>query len=364
MKKVMQAMGSMMLLVSLLAACSQEEVVNVAAEEQKAAVNTFESVPYVTSYTQEQLDNWKKTGSPFLETQLDNSSDTQIDGRLRSQDGLFKFPELASRSFGVNPQMNRFWSMIRLVIGNTIDNATKQYVVKAINDIQDSTNVRFYNAIGSDRYDPDYGFILPIVTIKTVDEGEQAGSSYIGNLGEEQFICIPKSMTENITMSQQQTELVAFIKHALCNVAGMYNEQQRFDRDEHVTIYTANIEPANRYHFDKITQNYYARGGFDPNSITLADSYAFSANGKMTITDKSGLRLPFNLYLSNQDKMFLNYFYLPYKAREDTYRELDDVVYDGNNRKLSEPERLQLQAYLNNGNPNPPVGGEAEIEPW
>lgn len=44
-------------------------------------------------------------------------------------------------------------------------------------------------------------------------------------------------------------------------------------------------------------------------------------------------------------------------ARSDVYRELDDVVYDGNNNVLTEAQRLELQAALNNGNPTPPSGG-------
>ena len=55
-------------------------------------------------------------------------------------------------------------------------------------------------------------------------------------------------------------------------------------------------------------------------------------------------------------------YYLPYTARSDVYRELDDVVYDSNNNRLTEQERLQLQAQLNNGNPNPPAGGRIPNE--
>ncbi|WP_394369389.1 M12 family metallopeptidase [Bacteroides caecimuris] len=33
----------------------------------------------------------------------------------------------------------------------------------------------------------------------------------------------------------------------------MYNEQQRYDRDTYINVYTNNIQPANRFHFDKIT---------------------------------------------------------------------------------------------------------------
>jgi hypothetical protein len=100
------------------------------------------------------------------------------------------------------------------------------------------------------------------------------------------------------------------------------------------------------------------------NSITLAASYEFSLNGAKTITTKSNGIMPANTSLSELDKMFLNYFYLPYKPRTDTYRELDDVVYDGNNRQLTESEKTQLQAYLNNGSANPPSTGSMTPPAW
>lgn len=64
-----------------------------------------------------------------------------------------------------------------------------------------------------------------------------------------------------------------------------------------------------------------------------------------------------NNVLSDLDRAWLNYFYLPYIARSDVYRELDDIVYDGNNNVLTDAQRLELQAALNNGNPTPPSGG-------
>lgn len=36
---------------------------------------------------------------------------------------------------------------------------------------------------------------------------------------------------------------------------------------------------------------------------------------------------------------------------------MDDIVYDGNNNVLTDAQRLELQAALNNGNPTPPSGG-------
>ena len=77
-------------------------------------------------------------------------------------------------------------------------------------------------------------------------------------------------------------------------------------------------------------------------------------------TKKDGSLITQGKTVSDQDRMWINYLYLPYVARSDTYRELDKVVYDGNNKRLTEQERLQLQVQLNNGNPNPPANGRIE----
>lgn len=177
----------------------------------------------------------------------------------------------------------------------------------------------------------------------------QTGSSYIGLKGGEQYIFLPKDAD------------VPFIIRALCNVAGMYNEQQRNDRDSYVDIKIDRVNSANRYHFNKITTNFFSIGRFDRYSITLAGTDEYGTN---SIFFKYGARITPNEEISDLDKSFLNYFYLPYKARKDTYRELDDVVYDSNNRQLSASERLQLQARLNYGNPSPPSSGSITQTPW
>lgn len=92
-------------------------------------------------------------------------------------------------------------------------------------------------------------------------------------------------------------------------------------------------------------------------AVGIYGSYTFSKNGKPTMLKKDGSTFYQNNVLSDLDRAWLNYFYLPYIARSDVYRELDDVVYDGNNNVLTEAQRLELQAALNNGNPTPPSGG-------
>lgn len=107
------------------------------------------------------------------------------------------------------------------------------------------------------------------------------------------------------------------------------------------------------------------RGSYDYNSLM---GYSSETSSKSMVNDtsaamytkKDGSLITQGKTVSDQDRMWINYLYLPYVARSDTYRELDKVVYDGNNKRLTEQERLQLQAQLNNGNPNPPANGRIE----
>lgn len=304
-------------------------------------------------YSEQQLLNWEKTGSPFLEDELDNSATTLIDPSIPSYGGIFKpITEANTRAWGVHPYQNRFWSMVRLKLTLTQE-PLRSSVIQAISEIQAQTNISFYNAINDSRTDPDYGINYPDVYINLAPKN-QIGSSFIGLKGGEQFLYLPADAD------------VAFVKRALVNVAGMYNEYQRNDRDTYVNIYTANVHADNRYHFNRITSNYYGMGGFDWYSITIAGSYVFSNNGDKTITMKSpnGANVQNNTELSDLDRRFLNYFYLPYIARTDVYRELDRPVFDGNNRQLTEQEVIELENYINNGARNPGIQGRKETVPW
>ena len=130
----------------------------------------------------------------------------------------------------------------------------------------------------------------------------------------------------------------------------------------YVTINLNNVQSNARGNFDKITSNYYNMGGFDFSSIMLYSSYDFAIDSsKPTMTKKDGSTfIGQRSGLSDGDRRFPNYFYLPYIARSDTYAELDTVMYDGNNVRLTREQILEIQAQLNNGNPNPPANGRIE----
>ncbi len=255
------------------------------------------------------------------------------------------YPTSITRATGRDPNENVFWSMVRYVINPSLTANERIVLRNAIQHIESRTNVRFYNATGQPTVDPTYGFKYPYVNVKNNEKEPTVSSSYVGRIGGEQEMLIGSKCG------------VGVVVHELCHACAMYHEHCRYDRDNYITVYTENVEDNALNDVRKITSNYYTRGAFDFNSIMIYGSYTFSKNGKPTMLKKDGSTFFQNDVLSDLDRAWLNYFYLPYIARSDVYRELDDVVYDGNNNILTEAQRKELQAALNNGNPNPPSGG-------
>lgn len=113
--------------------------------------------------------------------------------------------------------------------------------------------------------------------------------------------------------------------------------------------------------YDKVSSNYYTIGRFDFNSIMLYGSYNDAAainKSKPIITKKDGTTFSGQrTKLSDLDRRFPNRFYLPYIARSDTYYELDTVMFDENNVRLSKEQILKIQAQLNHGKTTPPPNG-------
>ena len=102
-------------------------------------------------------------------------------------------------------------------------------------------------------------------------------SSNIGLIGGHQFINLGPGCTTGNTIHE--------IGHAL----GLYHEQTREDRDRSVNILFANITTGYEGNFRKYDPAAGTDfGGFDFGSIMLYGSYAFSSNGRPTITRKDG----------------------------------------------------------------------------
>ena len=187
------------------------------------------------------------------------------------------------------------------------------------------------------------------------------GSGSYGLVGGDQYINVPNSLA-----SESNEDIKRFFLHAFCNAAGMFNEQQRNDRDNYVTINMNNVKSNCKDAFTKITKNYTTQGSFDFYSITMASSSDYTNGSGNTIMRKGGYAIAKNYTLSYDDIYFLNARYLPYKARTDLYVELEDTFYP-NGQKLTEAERLQLQTQLNNQRGlygEPPLSGRAELIDW
>lgn len=93
---------------------------------------------------------------------------------------------------------------------------------------------------------------------------------------------------------------VAATAHEMGHAIGLAHEHSRADRDSYVKILWDNIEPSQKYNFEKI--NFQSIGTYDINSLMQYDSLAFSKNGRPTIVRKFlDLRIPRRTRISTKD---------------------------------------------------------------
>lgn len=356
---------SVAIMVTLCWACSKQADV---AVSPRGATSSEEEAPvlvFSATYTPEQEENIRLTGNPFLPEQEKNAWNSPIEQGVPARYGVFALPEANSlRAAGINAYYpGRYWTMIRLKTGK-LERRAQRLLNKAVQTMESQTNVRFYNAQKDPEYDASGRVKLPNVFVR-MSTSLAIGSGNFGMTGKEQYIDVPQDIEDRVKYPDDKA--LAFFMHALCNVAGMFNEVQRPDRDKYVDIRWDNIPKECHKFLSRESKNYTTLGYFDFNSITMLSSKAYSKNGESTILKKGGGQIAETTQLSELDKSFLNYQYVPYIARRDTYIELDTVVYHGS-RRLSEEERLDLQRRMNaywGVYTNPPAEGRLpKREPW
>lgn len=94
---------------------------------------------------------------------------------------------------------------------------------------------------------------------------------------------------------------VGTIMHEILHAAGLWHEQSRCDRDDHVTIHWDNITEGKEGNFSKHCWDGIDLGGYDYNSIMHYSEKGFSKNGLPTITTKNGADIGQRSGLSNGD---------------------------------------------------------------
>lgn len=294
--------------------------------------------------TEEQLN---KLDSDGILTSAHVPSPSVIGGKpIEVRTGLWYYPDsVVSRANAKNPYTNNMWSMVRFVYAPDLPENIKSAVRTAIRFWQGRTNVRFYNATGEPTGDPSSGLNYPYVYFC---KGERT-QSYVGQIGGKQ----------DLTISEYDCAYQT-IAHEIGHAVGMYHEHMRHDRDEYIIVNMDNIVESARKNFQKITTDYYTNDVLDFESMMMYPSYTgyeiVFRIPSMTKLDGSTFEVQ-RTYLSVNDCRYANKFFLPFVARSDSYYELESVVYDANNRRLSESERLSLQSSLNDGIAVPPPGG-------
>ncbi len=78
------------------------------------------------------------------------------------------------------------------------------------------------------------------------------------------------------------------VMHEMGHVLGLEHEHTRPDRDQHIAIHWANIEPGKQHNFDAAPAGTRLLGEYDHDSIMHYGTHNFSSNGQATISALNG----------------------------------------------------------------------------
>ncbi len=177
--------------------------------------------------------------------------------------------------------------VVPYIINSNLSNTQEQDTKGAIAHVNQKTNVKMIPRANQTDY-----------IEFTTHDGEACWSA-VGRQGGKQTIRLEKGSCGKGTIIHE-------IGHAL----GLFHEQSREDRDNHITVNWENIKDDYKFAFDKHIDDAFDVGAYDYGSIMHYRSTSFSKNGKATITPKiMGVNIGQRTGLSAGDIAAINKLY-------------------------------------------------------
>lgn len=212
----------------------------------------------------------ERAGENLSEWEQNRSGNPEESGTYLEGDILFPINQSTTSNGrnGIVGQSYRWTSgAVPFEIAGSYDAQSMSLIEKAMNSYHQNTCIKFKPRTSNER---DY------ISIQNSASGCW---SSVGRIGGRQVVNL---------QSPSCTSMVGTIIHELMHTVGFFHEQSREERDQYVTIMTANIRRGYEDNFkknEKGTSTAYGVG-YDYGSVMHYSEMAFSGNGKPTIQTK------------------------------------------------------------------------------